>query len=38
MEYLGVKVFIILGLFCSLIAVVYWATNKLKEHWSNNKQ
>ena len=35
-EYLGVKVFIILGLFAAIIYLAFWATSKFKEDWEDN--
>ena len=35
-EYLGVKVFIILGFFAAIISQAFWANSKFKEYWEDN--
>lgn len=38
MEYVGVKVFIILGMFTGLIMMAHWAVRKLDEYFEDDDE
>lgn len=36
MEYVGVKVFLVLGFFVTLLLAANWATDKIDEYWGDD--
>ena len=37
MEYVGVKIFLALGFFVTLVLSAFWANDKIKEYWGDDE-
>lgn len=38
MEFTGVKIFLALGFFATLISAAFWANDKINEYWSDERE